>query len=179
MYVWVGIDVDAQLPEIKKHAWAINDEIVFENFCTTLPLHISLKMSFEVDAAIADDVMNTLEEYYATIRPFEIPVWGIEDEGCIVWIRMDACDELNRIHDDLNRILGERYGVGLHEYDCDYKFHTTLFMGYEEEKIHAAYAQIKDDVLPKKLVAERFVIGGSKSGKLGTYSVFRTIVRSE
>ena len=178
MYVWVGIDVDAQLPEIKKHAWAINDEIQFENFCTTLPLHISLKMSFAVDDAIADDVMNTIEEYYATISPFEIPVRGIEDEGCIVWIRMEACAELNRIHDDLNRILGERYGVGLHEYDCDYKFHTTLFMG-EEDKIHAAYAQIKNDALPKTLVANRFVIGGSENGKLGTYAVFRAVLRGQ
>lgn len=177
MYIWVGIDVDAQLPAIKKHAREINDDLVFKNFCTTLPLHISLRMSFLIENAIFDEVVETIADYYATIKPFEIPIKGIEDEGGIVWVRMDECAELGRIHDDLNRILGERFGVGLHEYDCDYKFHTTLFMSDEEEKIHAAYAQIKDDVLPQTLLAERFVIGGSESGELGTYSVFRTIVR--
>ena len=179
MYVWTGIDVERQLTAVKQRAWKINDALVFENFCTTLPLHISLKMSFWVDGAIVNEVMNTIEKYYATIEPFEISLKGIEDEGCIVWIRMDECAELNRVHDDLNRILSERYGVGLHEYDCDYKFHTTLFMGREEEKIHAAYAQIKDEPLPQKLVANRFVIGGSESGELGTYAVFRTLVQGE
>ena len=179
MYIWVGIDVDAQLPEIKKHAWQINDALVFENFCTTLPLHISLKMSFPIDDSRFEAVVAALCDYYATLKPFEIPVNGIDNEGCIIWIRMGECAELNRIHDDLNRILGDRFGVGLHEYDCDYKFHTTLFMDDDAKKIDAAYARIKNDALPQTLTAKWFVIGGSENGALGSYSVFRSILIGE
>ncbi len=175
MHIWVGIDVEEQLAEIRKVSFEADREIGFLHSCFTLPLHISLKMSFLVEDAIAEDVMGDLEAYYRSLLPFDIPVRGIENEGGIVWIRMGECDSLCRIHDDLNRLLSERYGVGLHAYDCDYKFHTTLFMDDCTEKINAAYERAAAVPLPSRLCAKRFVIGCSPSGELGTYRVVRRV----
>ena len=173
MYIWIGINVNDQLLPVGKKAKQIENEIGFPNSNFTLPLHVSLKISFPIEDALFDGVIRTIEEYYSTLSPFVLAVRGIEDENTIVWIRMERNEQIDRIHDDLNRILLEKYGVPLHEYDTDYQFHTTLFMDGDTDKINAAYAQIKDVSLPKTLTVNRLLIGCSPSGALGTYKVYR------
>lgn len=177
MYIWLGINVDGQLGGIKEKAKEIDKELAFTNSCFTLPLHISLKMSFAVDGAKFPEIAADIENYYSSVEPFEIDVRGIENEQVIVWIRMHECERLNEIHDALNDLLLKKYGIGLHEYDTDYKFHTTLFMDSDGEKINAAFERVKDTPIPKRLVADRFVIGTSQSGALGTYSVYKEITK--
>ena len=177
MYIWVGAYVDDQLKDIRQKAHKIEQEIGFKNSCYTLPLHISLKMSFPIDQATTDEVISTIENYYQTLEPFELHVKAIEKEDVIVWIRMKENERLNKIHDDLNDLLLQHYGVGLHEYDCDYKFHTTLFMSSDLQKIDIAYQRIKHIRLPKVLRINRFIIGASSSGALGSYSVIRDILK--
>lgn len=174
MYIWVGIDVDGQLTDVRERAAAVERRIGAEHSCYTLPMHVSLKMSFAVgDEAAA--VISDLERYFAAQKPFTMRVRGIECEGPIVWIRMERSAKLDLLHDELNSMLLERYGVGLHEYDTDYKFHTTLYMGNSEDRVRTAYESLLDIPLPKALTASRFVIGTSADGALGTYSVIKTI----
>ena len=71
----------------------------------------------------------------------------------------------------------EKYNIPLHEYDLDYKFHTTLFMDDDWEKVKQAYRKIRHMKLPARLTAERFVIGVSASGALGTYRIYKTITK--
>lgn len=177
MYIWLGINVDGQLGDVKKKAKEIDKELAFTNSCFTLPLHISLKMSFAIDDAKFSEIAADIENYYSSVESFEIDVRGIENEQVIVWIRMHECEGLNEIHDALNDLLLKKYGIGLHEYDTDYKFHTTLFMDSDGEKINAAFERVKDTPIPKRLVADRFVIGTSQGGALGTYSVYKEITK--
>lgn len=175
MYIWIGIDVQEQLGEIRQKAMKIDRELEFENSCFTLPLHISLKMSFERDNDSYQAVIDDITDYLSALTPFEISVKGIEAYENIVWIRMVNNNEIDSIHDRLNEMLLKKHGVVLHEYDLDYKFHTTLFMSDNEDKIRTAYERVKDTSLPDVLKINRFLIGTSKSGKLGTYSVFKEI----
>lgn len=175
MYIWTGIDVDSQLTEVKSQVKALEESIGFNNSNFTLPFHISLKISFEVDDAIYPDVVNTIIEYYKILKPFDIEVSGIEIENVIVWLRMKGSEIINKIHDDLDRILMEKYGVPRHEYDLDYKFHTTFFMDSDEEKISSAYREIKDIKIPSSLYVDSFLIGASETGALGTYKVTHNI----
>ena len=177
MYIWLGINVDDQLRDVRKRAYEINESLRFANFCYTLPFHISLKMSFEVEDSLFDKILADVESYYSQIEPFKIDIKGIENESVIVWVRMCENKRLNKIHDDLNALLLDKYGVGLHEYDTDYKFHTTLFMDGDTSKIDAAFDMVKDSPLPQSITANRFIIGRSPSGKLGTYSVYKEIVK--
>ena len=177
MYIWIGIDVDQPLSEVRRQAMAIDRELQFQNSCFTLPLHISLKMSFEIEDSLANDVISTIEAYYQSVSPFDVKIKGLEKDQVIVWIRMMENRRLNKLHDDLNQLLMEQFDVGLHEYDMDYKFHTTLFMDQDLDKIALAYQQIKHVSLPEVLRANRFVIGTSKSGALGTYSVIKEIIK--
>lgn len=175
MFVWIGIDVDEQLQEVRKVIQRMDNEKKIKNSCLTLPLHISLKMSFPILEERLIDVVELLTEYYKTIEPFEIPIDGIEGHTNIVWIKMMENKCLNRIHNDLNDLLKEKFNVGLHEYDRDYLFHTTLFMDNDEKAIKECYEEIKNITLPSSLKAFKFVIGTSKTGDLGTYAVIREV----
>ncbi len=175
MYIWVGINVDEQLSDIKSAAYRAEKEIGFENSNFTLPFHISLKISFPVGDDIYAEVIASIEEFYKSLEPISVNVRGIENEGVIVWIRMCESEELNRIHDCLNNMLKEKFGVGLHEYDTDYKFHTTLFMENDKNKIDRAYDTVKGVELPSRLLLNKFVIGTSETGALGTYSIYKTV----
>ena len=175
MYIWVGVEVESQIAEIKKSAFEIEKKIGFENSNFTLPMHISLKISFPVNDSVANDVIYDIERLYYAVTPFEIDVDRIECYENISWIRYKQNDKIDGIHDRLNAMLFEKYGVGLHEYDCDYKFHTTLFMENNEEKIRSAYEMIKNVYLPKKISVNKLLVGVSESGKLGSYRVFREV----
>ena len=175
MYIWVGVEVESQIAEIKKFAFEIEKKIGFENSNFTLPMHISLKISFPVPDAVAENVMKDIEKLYHSVTPFEIAVDKIECYENISWIRYKQNDKIDEIHDRLNAMLFEKYGVGLHEYDCDYKFHTTLFMENNEDKIRAAYEKVRNTYLPKKISVNKLLIGASDSGRLGSYRVVREV----
>ena len=177
MYIWTGIDVDEQLAGIRGRVRQLETEqgIVHSNL--TLPFHISLKISFPLEGGAAQAAMDALEAYYRTLKPFPIPVAGIEYHSVITWIRMKENETLNRIHDELDGMLAERFGVGLHEYDRDYLFHTTLCMDDDAARVRRFYEALKEEPLPAVLQAESFLIGCSESGALGTYRVVRRIGR--
>ena len=171
MYIWVGIDVDSQLQDIKQKGLAVEKEIGFALSNFNMPLHISLKISFEVPdrkyGSISHDILNLFKNTGA----FDIPVKSIENEGCIAWIRMGECPKLKKLSIKLNNMLLERYGIPLHEYDTDYKFHTTLFIEQDTEMVRRGYEALKNCPLPATLRANRFAIGTSDEGKPGTYKV--------
>ena len=175
MYIWTGIDVDDQLPGLRQRIGELEERLDISNSNLTLPVHISLKMSFPVEEENVPAVREALEVFLNSLPPFDIPVRGVEYHETIAWIRMRENETLNRIHDELNTLLQERFGVGLHEYDRDFLFHTTLFMDADAEKVRQGYEAIKNTPLPAVLRAERFLIGSSPAGELGTYQIDKKI----
>ena len=165
------------MPQLREAIRRIDQGIGFAHSISdsSLPLHISLKMSFPMPDDRAGDVLDRLEGFYRGEAPLRADVRGIEREQTIVWLRMADSDALRGLHDRLLAMLRAEYGVEPHEYDLDYIFHTTLFMDDDREKITRAYAAIKDIPVPKALRLNRFVIGASPTGALGTYRVLRVV----
>lgn len=175
MFIWVGINVEEQLKETRMAVDRVFERIDISNVTCQLPLHISLKISFEIKNEVFDSVLNDIIDIYNAQKPFEIKVKGIEKHENIVWIRMYSNEDLEALATSLNVMLHDKYGVPLHEYDLDFIFHTTLFMDDDAEKINAAHNLLGDLTLPKTLTANTFVIGKSETGENGTYRVYRTI----
>lgn len=175
MFIWAGIDVDDELGEVKEKALLIDNSINFANSCFVLPLHISLKAAFQIDKSIFEEIALEISNYFKTIKPFEIAIDKIEMYDNIIWIRMKRCTYLDKVHDELNNILQEKYNIKLHEYDLDYKYHTTLFMDSNKDSIKEAYDLIKGVELPQKINANQFVIGTSETGELGTYKIYKKV----
>lgn len=174
MYLWVGINVDSQLENIGKRVREIEEKLGYKNFCYTLPMHISLKISFPVSDEKSELIICDIKEIYKRQKPFEIEVDGVEYHGGIAWVRMKGSSELISLSNELNGMLLNRYSIPLHEYDTDYKFHSTLFMGKDSE-IKEEFSMLGNINIPEKLIVNRFVIGISDSGELGTYSVSEEI----
>ena len=87
--------------------------------------------------------------------------------------------KLDSIHRRLDKVLNEKHGVELHDFDRRYLFHTTLFMCENDGKRSAAYEAVKKASLPKKLRIDRLVIGTSPDGTVGTYQVIKTVCLKE
>lgn len=173
MYIFLDIDVDNQFSKVKNRAKLIDKSIGFENSCFTLPLHISLKASFKIDNSTFDNIIEEVIKYYSSIQTFKIDISKLEMYDNIIWIRMYRNEELDKVHDDLNKILLEKYNVELHEYDLDYKYHTTLFMDNNTNNIKRAYNLINKIELPQSIIANQFIIGVSETGELGSYHIYK------
>jgi 2'-5' RNA ligase len=175
MFVWVGINVEEQLKETRMAVDGVFEKIAISNVTCQLPLHISLKISFNIENELFESALKDIESIYQTQKPFEIDIKGIEKHENIMWIRMYSNAEIEELATKLNLMLKEKYNIPLHEYDLDFIFHTTLFMDDDAEKINIAHNLLGDLALPQTLMANRFVIGTSETGENGTYKVYKTI----
>lgn len=175
MYIWVAIDVNEQVIKLREVAENYIKEHGLSSTTFTLPFHISLKISFQISDDKFEDVVSDIRDFYKSLKPFQITVKEIENAGQIIWITMQDNNELADIHKKLDEMLFEKYGVIQHDYDKDFRFHTSVLMLNNEEQIAKAFDAIKDTNLPKILRAERFIIGSSKLGQAGTYSVIEEI----
>ncbi len=174
MYIWVAIDVNEQVSKLREVAENYMNEQGLSSTTFTLPFHISLKISFQISDDKFEDVVSDIREFYKSLKPFEVKTKGIERAGLIVWIAMQDSDELVDIHKKLDEMLLEKYGVVQHDFDKDFKFHTSV-LALNNEEIAKAFDTIKYTDIPKTLRAERFVIGLSVEGLAGTYNVIEEI----
>ena len=87
MYIWVGINVEEQLKEVRRAVDGVFEKIDISNVTCQLPLHISLKISFEIENSLFEIVLNDIIAVYNEQEPFEIKVKGIEKHENIEWIR--------------------------------------------------------------------------------------------
>lgn len=171
MYLWLAVNLDKELGKIKAEAAKIEQSIKPDVSAYTLPMHVSLKISFYVPDEHYSTAKALILDYYQTISPFDIDPDGIEMENNIVWIRMKENEILCRIHRDLDNLMAEKLGIPPHPFDLDFKFHSTLFIDTDKEKSSAAYLALKDLQIPKTLRANSLIIGSSETGKMGTYKV--------
>ena len=177
MILWIGADVDAQLAALRDATRKAQAALGFDASLFTLPFHVSLKMSFFVPDERAEEAMDALAAFFAALSPITAAVRGVERENGIVWLRLAECPALDEAHDRLNALMREGFGVPLHPYDSDYLFHTTLFMDADNEKLARACEMVRGVPVPGALTLRRFLIGGTPTGELGTYRVFRAVER--
>lgn len=176
MYIWLAIDVDEQLNRLRSVVNQVTDNLCASNHALTLPLHISLRISFYVEDAIFEQVAGRIGEYYATLSPFTVETDKIELNGNIVWLKIVKNHWLEKIHRDLVDIMQDEFAVPSHPFDSAFLYHTTLFMDGESSHAEAAYACLRQAPFPDKLTANSLVIGCSETGLAGDYRVYKKII---
>lgn len=173
MFLWVAVDLDSQLTQIKNECVKIEKELGFSNSTHFLPMHISLKISFEIKREFFTPAVNLICDYLKSLKPFTVKTSTIEVENDIVWIKFISDDILNKIHSDLDKLLLQNFNVPLHPYDNCFIFHSTLFFGGNKLQTETAFRKIKNFSIPQNLTANKFVLGASDSGNPVTYSVIK------
>lgn len=177
MFVWIGINVLDELQNVQAAGKLIEKEVRTKSSFFNFPLHISLKISFKIADSVFGAVLEEVSAIFEKTAPFDVKPQEIEVFDNIAWILYAENDKLNALHDKICNTLFEKYGVVRHEYDNDYKFHTTLFMDGDSEKVETGYKKIKTVELPSVVRAHKFCIGASPSGKLDTFDIVKTIVK--
>lgn len=176
MHIWLGIDLDSQLKQLKTLRDNTRKQLGMGVDNPDFPMHVSLKISFEVADVVASQLLDELCSYFATLTPFEIFVDKPECHPNISWLLYKPCVELQAISTHLNNYLLNNYNVPLHEYDTDFKYHSTLFLDGTTEQIAQGFDVLKQFPFPQKVTANTFCIGTSPTGENYTYKVIHRVV---
>ena len=175
MFIWSGINIEDQLPELKSKKAEIEEKLGITDTVVNLPLHVSLRISSQIADEISPRIIDAILEFYKTLEPLELFTDGIEREGKIIWLRFKENDEINSVHHRLCALMKERFDVPLHPFDLEFKYHTTLFFGISDDKLASAYDMVKSVEIPDSVILNRPVIGTSESGLAGTYKIIHAV----
>ncbi len=175
MFVFTGINIEDQLPELKRMKSEIEEKLGITDTVVNLPLHVSLRISSEVSDEAYPSLINAILGFYNNMRPLKLTTDSIEREGGIVWLSFKPNDQIDAARRELCGLMKDRFGIPHHKFDMEFKYHTTLFMGISEEKVTAAYELIKNATYPTVVTLNNPVIGVSPSGIAGTYKIIHDI----
>ena len=175
MYIWIACDVSDSLSYVREFCRNYNGSLGLNEVAFSLPQHISLKISFEVADSDTDAVVKTVSDYLGAFTPFSLDRPVPEQNGNILCLSFSESDILTKLHGDLDRILLQQHGVGQHKFDLEFKFHSTLFIDDNDEAMAEMYGAVSSLDTPDVVTVDRFIIGTSKSGKAGEYSVLKTV----
>ena len=172
MNVWTALYIEDELEELRDRAIGIGEELGVKCPLTILPLHISLKISFEIDDSRLDECVSVLCKYFSSLGPFNVETDCYEHAPGVVWVRMKETDKLKEIHSHLDELMMSSFGVKPHEFDLSFIYHATLFFD-EDSKLGPAFEMVRSIPLPSRIHVRDFLIGTSATGKPGSYSVYR------
>ena len=172
MFVWTAIYIEKQLEDLRDAVLGIADDNQIRCPLKFLPLHVSLKISFDIPENRVEECVKALCDYYRTVGPFSMDVEGYELNPGIIWIKMKENDRLREIHERLDSMIEKDFGVARHEFDKSFIYHCTLLTD-ETEKLQTVYDLIKKTPCPTKIYARSFLIGLSEDGLPGTFRVYR------
>ena len=174
MYLWVGCKLPEEYEqEIRAHCLNLNREVGLDAVAFLLPQHISLKISFQTDRS--EEVLSDLETFLAAQKPFAVEILGAEQLGSILWLTVAENEMLTRLHRELDDRLERRFDIGQHEFDKCFKFHSTLFMDPDTDKVAQMCGALQEYPFARTLSVDTFLLGISETGKPGTCQIVRRI----
>jgi len=174
MFIWIGCKLPEEFEgEIRSHCLTLNEEIGLDTVAFSLPQHVSLKISF--DTPRYEEVLEDLARFAAGQAPFSIRIRDARQAGNILWMPVEENAHLRRLHDELDARLESRFGIGQHEFDKCFLFHSTLFMDADGEKIAKMRDSLAEYPIGRELRIDTFLLGLSETGKPGSCRIVREI----
>jgi len=178
MYIWIGLvlekDDENYIRDICKEE---NKYFNIKEQAFSLPQHISLKTSFNVDENIA--VIQYLKEELKNINAIQLEVCNLTIiDGKVIWLDIEENTFLRELHNKVNLLLKEKFNIGLSGYDGEnFKFHSTLFQENEyNENINKIGLVLKEKMkIPFLVNIKELSFCISEVGRVGTYKVIDKI----
>ena len=174
MYIWIGCRLPESFEqEIRRHCLALNEKIGLSTVAFDLPQHISLKISFQTDRP--EEVLEELTAYASAQQPFSVDILDAERMGNILWLPAAENETLDRIHRELDALLKNKFGIPQHPFDKCFRFHSTLFMDPDTEKVIQMEKALGSYPFARDLRVDTFLLGASETGEPGSYRILREI----
>ena len=174
MFVWVGISLEDSMKNLTKDVINFSIKNNISTPLENLPIHVSLRISFEIEDNIFDSVEKEVINFLNKLKKFKISFIKIEKFHNIIWLRCKKTNELINAHNELCLILKDKFNIPLHEFDNDFIYHSTLFMD-DPCKIDSMFDEISQLKFPKNTISNKLLIGISESGNPNTFKIYKTI----
>lgn len=178
MYIWIGLILEKEDENyIREICKAENKSFNVNEQAFTLPQHISLKTSFNVNEYVA--VIEYLKKELKDINTMELEADNLTViDGKVIWLDIKENKLLRELHNRINFLLKNKFNIGLSGFDGEnFKFHSTLFQENEfNENINKIGLILKEKIkIPQLLHIRRLYFGISEVGRVGTYKVIDKI----
>lgn len=174
MFVWVG----ALLP--KEYEIKVRDicnihncDIRLDNVAFSLPQHISLKIAFECKEYIK--AVEIIEKTIRGIEPVVVEIIGINKVPSIIWLDIKENVKLRSIHNKLDEVLLHNLNIYPTELDKCFKFHSTLYLDQNEEKLTDMFNLLKEEEFNENPIINSYAIAISKDGRPGTFKIVKIL----
>lgn len=178
MYIWIGLVLEKDdenyirgICKEENKCFNINEQAF------TLPQHISLKTSFNVNKYV--EVIQYLKEELKDINVIELKACNLTIiDGKVIWLDIGENTFLRELHNKVNLLLKEKFNIGLLGYDGEnFKFHSTLFQEtVYNENINKIGLILKEKMkIPFLVHIKELSFGISEVGQVGTYKVIDKI----
>ena len=174
MYLWIGCKLPADYEtEIRTLCLQKNESLGLNTVAFSLPQHISLKISF--DSPDTEKMITHLETFFAKLPPFEVKIKALDQMGSILWLTVEENPVLQNLHHELDRILEHQFQIPQHPFDCNFQFHSTLFLDDDTEKIGKMAGALESHCFARTLQVDTILLGTSPTGTAGDYRVVKEI----
>ena len=168
-YIWIGCLLPEEFQkDLRWLCGEYNRELGLSTVAFDMPQHISLKISFQVEPERAEPVTEYLTQRLSRESPFWVRLGRVEQLQNILWLPVEENPVLGRLHDMLDRELWERFGIPQHEFDKCYRFHSTLYMDDNVEKVSQMADFLKDYIPEGPLKVEAFLTDITLDGTVDT-----------
>lgn len=124
------------------------------------PLHISLKKSFLTDRF--PEVREDLLDYFRRRGQFEIKAGRLVRHEGMLWLDIVRTPDLLKVHEEIDNLLENRFGIPRHRFDTRFEPHISLFTDRDNEKIAQMYEAIREEFEPEILTVGKIVVGADR-----------------
>ena len=172
MYIWTALYLEDELAEYKKSILKIADKFDIRCPLTILPMHLSLKISFDIKDRMTDKCIQEICRYFYGQAPFYVEPKCYEINPGILWLKVKDNDKLKELHSGLDGIIKKYFGVEPSELDNKFKFHLTIYTD-TDDKLEEGLKALEKIELPQRIRAANFIVGTSENGRPDSFSVYR------
>jgi 2'-5' RNA ligase len=82
----------------------------------------------------------------------------------MLWLPVEPVGDIARVHEELDRMLAERFGIGRHAFDRTFRPHVSLFTRGAAADMETVRGRLAHEIAPSEIVFSKFVIGSSVAG---------------
>jgi len=172
MYIWTALYLEDELKELKKSVLEIAEKHEIRCPVKILPMHVSLKMSFDIKDSKTDECIMEICDYFSKQTSFSIEPDHYEIFPGILWLKIKDNDKLMEIHSNLDMIIKKHFRVPPSALDKKFIFHTTLFTD-TDDKLAVGLKELQKLPLPEKIHARYYLVGTSENGRPDSFSVLK------
>ena len=151
----VGIIDENINEEIKEICLKENEDLHLSERFFNFPLHISLKRTFQTDCY--DDVKKDLDELLN--KEIYCGKTYLVKNKDMLWLRVDHEKEILKLHNDIDELLLNKYGIEIDTFDKNYVPHITIFHKGLKENLDIMYDRLGDVLNGKEITIRKYMIG--------------------